>query len=349
MDGGILSRTALLFFRPLTPTYWRGLAAGFAAVFGALFRILARMIRERCLPRRRYPDGDCCVHLPPSVYKRADPLIYAQYYLMTQGLAVTWDNPDIDIVDGAGNPVLGPLSRGRTYRVRVRVWNGSYDAPAVGLLVELSYLSFGAQTLSNPIASAQINLGAKGASDCPAYADFTWRTPRDAGHYCLQARLIWSDDANPDNNLGQKNVAVANARSPARFAFAVRNTASVPKRFAFAADGYALRPLQSCREQAERWERPKFRRAESEQRWRAALEDHGFGRFALGEDWRVTFEPEYLSLEAGEQREVRVAVEPLDAAFRGTHPVNVNVFMLDDGGDRELVGGVTLIVARGRR
>jgi len=43
MDGGILSRTALLFFRPLTPTYWRGLAAGFAAVFGALFRILARM------------------------------------------------------------------------------------------------------------------------------------------------------------------------------------------------------------------------------------------------------------------------------------------------------------------
>ena len=30
----------------------------------------------------------------PDVYRRADPMIYSQFYLMEQGLAVTWDNPD---------------------------------------------------------------------------------------------------------------------------------------------------------------------------------------------------------------------------------------------------------------
>src|ERR1035437_1506232 len=36
-----------------------------------------------------------CAVIPPQIYKRADPMIYSQYYLMEQGLAVTWDNPDI--------------------------------------------------------------------------------------------------------------------------------------------------------------------------------------------------------------------------------------------------------------
>ena len=53
----------------------------------------------RCAPR--------CATIPPEVYKRADPLIYSQTYrtyLMEQGLAVTWDNPDIKLYDN-GVPV----------------------------------------------------------------------------------------------------------------------------------------------------------------------------------------------------------------------------------------------------
>ena len=347
MAGMGVARIGLLFFRPLTQTYWRGLRAGFAAVLGAAGGLLRTIARQRCLPRRRRPDGDCCVHLPPSVYKRADPLIYAQYYLMAQGLAVTWDNPDIDLFDSSGAPVSGTVVGGRTYRVRVRVWNGSYDAPAVGLVVELSYLSFGAQTVSHAIGGVSVNLGAKGTAGCPVFADFEWVAPPEGGHRCLQARLIWSDDANPDNNLGQKNVMVAAAHSPATFAFKVRNVASVPRRFAFETDGYTLKPLPPCREQQDQ-RQAMTRHAESQARWRAAREAHCFGAFPLGDAWRVSFVPEQLSLEPGAEAEVAVVVEPLDPGFNGERPVNVHVFALDDRGERNLAGGVTLIVVCGK-
>ena len=39
--------------------------------------------------------------LPPHTYKRPDPRIYSQAWLMARGLAVTWDNPDISLLDGA--------------------------------------------------------------------------------------------------------------------------------------------------------------------------------------------------------------------------------------------------------
>jgi len=32
-------------------------------------------------------------------------MLYSQHWLMEQGLAVTWDNPDIQIYDMTGNPV----------------------------------------------------------------------------------------------------------------------------------------------------------------------------------------------------------------------------------------------------
>src|ERR1700687_2116058 len=43
----------------------------------------------------RAPPTRGSIRVPSDVYKRPDPLIYAQYFLRSQGLAVTWDNPDI--------------------------------------------------------------------------------------------------------------------------------------------------------------------------------------------------------------------------------------------------------------
>ena len=217
-------RTAVMLL--LAADFWRRLAAGLKEIYRAICMLLCRLAKGR-LPPPPPARNDCCIQLPPDVYKRADPLIYSQYYLMAQGLAVTWDNPDIDIFDGVVL-VTGPLRRDHEYRVRVRIWNGSYDAPAVGVGVALSYLSFGAQTVSHPIKSTAVNLGAKGTIDCPAFAEFTWTTPSEEGHYCLQAQLSWGDDANPDNNLGQKNVTVAAIQSPAAFSFMVRNEARSP-------------------------------------------------------------------------------------------------------------------------
>src|SRR4051794_35343614 len=102
-----------------------------AALLGALFDLLERIGRaltvdlvgnldelrglvcalvERCMRRCRLPNRldrktpFKCVPISDPAYKKPDPLIYAQYYLMEQGLAVTWDNPDITLVEG-GVPV----------------------------------------------------------------------------------------------------------------------------------------------------------------------------------------------------------------------------------------------------
>src|ERR1700687_2340734 len=120
-----------------------------------------RVLHRLCQKPSR---GDCCLKLPSVVHKRADPLIYDQYWLMSQGLSVTWDNPDIDILSNGA--VVNPweLKTGTEYQVRVRVWNGSYDAPAIGLPVILSFLSFGMGTTRTMVGVTLTDLGAKATS-----------------------------------------------------------------------------------------------------------------------------------------------------------------------------------------
>jgi hypothetical protein len=323
----------------LTPSYWKR----FWLSMVALFRAICSLFHRR--RSARHEDTGCCIDLPPDVYKRADPLIYSQYYLMAQGLAVTWDNPDIDIFDGAAL-ITGPLLANHRYRVRVRIWNGSYDAPAVGVGVTLSYLSFGAQTVSHPVGSTSVNLGAKATTNCPAFAEFGWTTPPDGGHYCLQAQLTWADDANPDNNLGQKNVTVAMAQSPAEFEFVVRNEASVTRRFVLEADCYALPRLRPCEEEPHgRDERPP-RLVESKRRWATALREQGYGGFPVPSDWSVRILPETLSLAPREEASVQVLIEPADPAFRGSKTFNIHAFAISESGIRDMAGGVTLIATK---
>jgi hypothetical protein len=232
---------------------WKGILV----VARSLWHLLCHLCRCRKRPRRP-PRGDCCIELPPDVYKRADPLLYAQFYLMKMGLAVTWDNPDIQLYeaapgapDGLGAPVSSSLLKSNhPYKVRVRVWNGSYAAPAVGLPVHLSYLSFGAGTQSHAVGTSYVDLGVKGSAQQPAFAILDWKTPPIAGHYCLQARLEWSDDANPNNNLGQENTDVGALKSPAELTFTLRNDASVRRRYVLEADAYRLldprRAMSGC-------------------------------------------------------------------------------------------------------
>lgn len=334
-------KTWLLF---LTPSYWKRFWQSMVALIRAIWFLLCRLLHRRRSPR--HEETGCCIDLTPDVYKRADPLIYSQYYLMARGLAVTWDNPDIDIFDGAA-PVTGPLLANHRYRVRVRVWNGSYDAPAVGVGVALSYLSFGAQTVSHAVGSTGINLGAKATGTCPAFAEFGWTTPPDGGHYCLQAQLTWADDANPDNNLGQKNVTVAIAHSPAEFKFMVRNEASVTRRFVLEADCYALPRPRPCLEVPHaRDERPIPRLVESEQRWAAALQEQSYGQFPVPNEWLVRILPESLSLAPREEASVEVLIEPADPAFRGSKAFNIHTFAISESGAREMTGGVTLTATR---
>lgn len=331
-------------------TVLRRLLATIGLLLSALCRLpvairLARSgLRRWCHDRTPLERSGCCLHLPQAVHKRADPLLYSQSYLMAKGLAVTWDNPDIQLYRDGVLVAPGALAADTEYDVVVRVWNGSYDAPAPGLPVLLSFLSFGIGTTSTAVGKTSVDLGVKGSSAHPAFAHFTWRTPATPGHYCLQALLDWPDDANPDNNLGQKNTQVGAAHSPAHFSFVVRNRASVARAFRFEVDTYDLPVLAQCAE-APRGAPPASRYDESRARWARALAAQKYGGFPVPDDWKIALSPDRFELPAGGERTVEVAIEPMRPDWKGERAFNVHGFA--DGPHRpELVGGVTLQVVR---
>ena len=338
---------------------WARHRRGLALLLLGIRRLVAELLgrRERPPRRREGEGGECCVDLPPDVRRRPDPLLYSQPWLMSMGVAVTWDNPDIQLFerdptapDGLGAAVSSSdLKPNHAYRVQVRVWNGSYHAPAPGLPVHLSFLTFGASTTSTPIAVDVIDLGVKGGAHHPAFALFDWLTPPVAGHYCLQARLVWADDANPANNLGQENVEVGVAHSPAVFRMALRNAAGVTRRFILQADGYRLPVLPTCGEAALAIDAPRDRALtrieESRMRWQRALREQGYGQHPVPEGVQVAIDPAELSLEPFADQIISIAVEPA-ATATDPIPINVNAFALGSDGGREFVGGVTVYAAR---
>jgi len=295
---------------------------------------------------RRPPRDGCCLHLPPTAYKRPDPLIYDQYYLMAQGLAVTWDNPDINLQDMNGNPVSADdLNPDTDYQVFITVYNNSYEAPAVGLPIFLSYLSFGIGTTSTPIGVTTVNLSVKGGANCPATTPqpIIWHTPTIPGHYCLQALLVWSDDANPFNNLGQKNTHVGKLQSPVVSSVEVRNQAGVLRHFELEADMYQLPTLPPCSDQPPP-PRTGGRYAESKARWEAALRTQGYGLFPVSPDWNLSINPSSFDLAANASISVSVSIDRASGSFIGAQPFNIHGFTSVAGRPRVLVGGVTLYI-----
>jgi len=297
----------------------------------------------RCTPR--------CIVVPPQIYKRADPMIYSQFYLMEQGLAVTWDNPDIQLFDG-GVPVSSDsLKSDHDYEVVATIYNNSTEAPAVGLPVVFSFLSFGAGMVSNPIGAIKIDLPVKGAAGHPAPAKVIWHTPKQEGHYCLQVLLVWPDDANPKNNLGQENTNVGTAASPATFTFPVRNDDTIHKLIKMIADAYAIPAPLDCSNRPTKKDSdrryPKLKRydvfvppTEAKANWTLARARHGQGAFPIPVGWTVNIAPAEFELAPGDQTDVTVAINP-PADFRGERPFNINAMF-----GKGLLGGVTLKVRR---
>lgn len=306
----------------------------------ALVRVVQRLLRKRCRKAAGDPKGHGSqghppsrpVYVPPHTYKRPDPLIYSQFYLKEQGLAVTWNNPDIQLLDDQQPVSSSGLAPGKKYTIRARIWNGSKEAAAVNLLVRFHYLSFGAGTVKHYIGQTLVTVPVKGAPGLPAFAAHDWTTPQAQGHYCIQVELVWPDDANPKNNLGQENVNVKKLNSPnATFEFTVRNDAAFRRLLRLRADAYALPPRDPCHERHPAsgglWQRTE---PDPYARHRPALHPVPAG-------WKLAFTPgEALDLGPGEEQAVTVLVTAPDG-FQGEQPINVNAF----DGDR-LVGGVTL-------
>lgn len=341
---------------------WRALAV-LRRLVSALLERWRR--RQGLTEHERNRDPSPCTPIERPEFKRPDPLIYAQFYFMSLGFAVTWDNPDITLerpAPGPINPNAPPdpantvpssaLTPDTEYDIVARVWNGSPSAPVVGLPVFFGYLSFGIGVKSQPIGSATTNLGVKGGAGCPAFARVRWRTPPAGGHYCIQVLLAWFDDLNPLNNYGQENTQVGVAHSPADFTFRLGNPHPDRQTFRFDTDGFAPGEPGPCG--------LVDRAADAERRRRAAraqAQPPVAGRpetlvppvvapaqrrqsHPLREGWHVTFDPATPTLAPGEEVTIRVSVEP-PAAFRGRAPVNVHGFS-----ERGHAGGVTLYVER---
>lgn len=171
-------------------------------------------------------SGHPCGKIPEAVVRRPDPCIYSQTYLASQGLPVTWDNPDIWMAPAASPGSIEPdsyhLTDNTDYLVSVQAHNASID-PAIGVQVRLVYRpwSFNSPDLV-PVEVDAFGREVTRSVDIPAMgaaiAQFTWHTPALApgaeAHYCLQAHLAHPLDVNPANNMGQENTQVY-SESPA--------------------------------------------------------------------------------------------------------------------------------------
>jgi len=310
---------------------------------GKSLRDVRRGRPVRCTPR--------CAVVRPDVYKRADPLIYSQFYLMEQGLAVTWDNPDIQLFEKGVAVSSASLKADTDYDVVATVYNNSTEAPAVGMPVEFSFRTFGVGAALIPIGKRTIDLPVKGSPQHPAKAKLTWHTPAVSGHYCLLVRLVWPDDANPKNNLGQENTNVGVAASPAVFKFPVRNEDTIRKHIHMTADAYTIPRKISCKEKPTKKQSdrryPERRRndvfiAPSEENadWTLARVRHGLSDYPIPVGWSVDILPNEFELGPGDTQDVSVSINPPEG-FHGERVFNVNAMY-----KTILLGGVTLTVKK---
>jgi hypothetical protein len=310
----------------------RALFIGWLTALIQLLRSLVSLCRSRRglsddQKREQRRSKTRCVPIHDPAYVRPDPMIYDQYYLMANGFSVTWDNPDFAIFRGGVLVNAHDLQPDTDYDVVVRVWNRSTDCPVVMMPVHLSYLSFGVQTLSHPIATRPVDIGAKGTATNPGFVQFGWRTPPTKGHYCLQALLDPVADIEFGNNLGQHNTDVVSAHSPATFTFDLRNNTSDRKTYSFRVDAYALGPIGPCTDDQE-----ALKRRQAANR----------GDLPLPDGWVIDVSPANPAVNALQVIPIQVTVTP-PLGFVGQQTVNVHTFMDDNGAGRP-VGGVTVTV-----
>lgn len=273
-----------------------------------------------------------CLPIKHPSFHRPDPLIYSQRYLMSLGLAVTWDNPDIVLMRNGVVVPEGELLPNTQYEIDATIWNNSFDAPVVGMIVDFAYLSFGTGTTLHSIGTTVVNLGVKGGINHPAHAKILWTTP-PAGHYCIQVDLKWADDLNPSNNMGQNNVNVVSVQSPATFSFQLRNKSAKQTRYTFAPDMYVLPTLKDCEK--------KIKKQSKEEKWKTIQALHDRSKFMIPSDWNVTISPANASLGPDEEVTIDVSIDP-PASFTGMKAINIHT--VED--NNTFVGGVTVYVSR---
>lgn len=297
---------------------------------GSLWEFLKLLCRprpkRRCGPEHRPTAPTACVEFNHPAFVRPDPLLYSQQHLAAKGLAVTYDNPDIQLFRGGAPVASHQLEAGTTYDVTVRVWNNSVDGPVVHMPVHLSFLDFGVGNAPVAVGTALVDVGVKGSSSQPALVTIPWTTPPTPGHYCLQVLLDPVDDIDRSNNLGQENTDVAAAQSPATFTFTLRNDTPLERRYRFEVDSYRIPALPDC--------------ADGKPGEAEMLRRHHRGSHPLPAGFTVQIDPSTPTLAPDQAATITVTVEP-PPGFTGNQILNVAAFH-----QQGLAGGVTLTVVK---
>ena len=171
------------------------------------------------LVRRKFPRP--CLELPIKITRRPDPNIYSQFFLMAQGLPVTWDNPDVTIALGGVEQDTFNLAPSTNYQVTVAHKNASPFFNANNTQVQVNLLEFGVGgPVASPITTYSLNIPA-GTISPGVPRTFNWTSPGTPGHYCIQVLLAHPDDVNVGNNEGWNNTVVQGVGAGARVAFPI--------------------------------------------------------------------------------------------------------------------------------
>lgn len=213
------------------------------------FRFLINLFKSRGkLNHDEKLKKDICGNIPPHIRRKPNPCIYSQFYRMSQGLSVTWNNPDIEIFLPNGVPVdSSNLTADTDYILKARISNSSFD-PALATAVRCYYRpwSFNSpdkipiETLANGTERViHLDILPWGSE----IAEFNWRTPNvDSAHFCIQVECFHPDDANPDNNIGQENTDVYKATQNQTISTKalLHNVENRERTFTFMADAYQI-------------------------------------------------------------------------------------------------------------
>ena len=333
-------------------SFIRAFLALLALIQSALLAFIPLLVRrgtavvERA---RREDDVLPCLPIPAGVWLRPDAYLYSQPALMALGIAVTWDNPDVRILDGAGNTVGShDLLPSTTYRIQATIHNRSTDAPAPGMPVIFAPAGFGAGAPTIAALATTIDLPVRAAPGEPALAEVTWTTPSVPGHYCIVITAIWPDDANPIDNVGQHNTVIRDAAPGERLIVTVPvfNPARDRASFVATVDSYVLprEPILAGEGAPLVLAEEARRSATSDEDPRLALivTANARDRFPAPAAWHAMISPPELDLEPGGGRDLDFeATVPVDAENGSEQRFNIVVTDPDGG---VLLGGVTVVV-----
>lgn len=207
-------RIALLVLpKEVVAAIWRLILIILIGVLHFLKFLWERLRFKKKCKTKEWPRETNCCKVPEQVKRKPDPCIYSQTYRMSQGLSVTWDNPDIIVQEpGVGTVPSSALQPATNYIVRAKISNAAAD-PALATEVRCFYRPW---SFNSP-DTTPVEINSDGTEKVeivhvPPWgsdtASFDWKTPDAAGHYCLLVECRHPDDINPNNNLGQENTNV---------------------------------------------------------------------------------------------------------------------------------------------